>query len=544
MTAPGRRWSLLRRLQWALGAALVLGGAFLVSHEPEAQAAAPLTVACNGGACSSGWYQANVTVAFQWDTTDPTIIGTPGCGTFQVTSDTTGTSFTCTLQYSGGATAQLSVTVKKDATAPVVTGSSISRGPDSNGWYNHPVGISFSGTDATSQIAGCTSATFAGPDSSGASITGTCTDQAGNTSAPMTSGSIKYDATPPSVSVALSRGPDSGNWYNHPVDFVASGSDNLSGIASCSSGTIPGSSGAGCTDNAGNSASAGVGVNYDASGPSIDSVTFDRPPDSDGWYNHPVQVAFHGSDGGSGIASCSSVSYAGPDTSSTTVSGNCRDNAGNTTNGTSPALKYDSTPPTLTNVGTDWDDGTATLSWTSSPDTKQIVIDRAPGTDGAATSTVYTGLGTSFQDSGLENKVKYVYTITGLDDAGNKAVDSVSIIPGAKLYSPARGSSVKSPPLLAWRPYDGATYYNLQLYARVGSGLRQVASVDVSGRKVLSAWPVQAHYRLKKTWTWNKKKQSLATGHYRWYVYPGLGKRSASSYGPLIGSSDFFYVKR
>ena len=41
-------------------------------------------------------------------------------------------------------------------------------------------------------------------------------------------------------------------------------------------------------------------MNYDASAPSIDSVTFDRPPDSNGWYNHPVQVVFHGSDGGSG----------------------------------------------------------------------------------------------------------------------------------------------------------------------------------------------------------------------------------------------------
>jgi hypothetical protein len=539
-----RRGSLLRRLRWALGAALLLGGAaFFVSVEPSAQASAPLAVSCNGGACASGWYQSTVTVAFQWDTTDPSITGTPGCGTFQVSADTTGTSFTCTLQYVGGATAQLSVTVKMDSTAPTVTGSSFSRGPDANGWYNHAVGVSFSGTDATSGISTCSSATYSGPDTTSASFSGTCTDQAGNTSAPATSGSIKYDATPPSVSVVLSRGPDSGNWYNHPVDFTASGSDNLSGIASCSSGTIPGASSAACTDVAGNSAAANVGVNYDAAGPSINSITFDRAPDSNGWYNHPVQVVFHGSDDASGIASCSTVTYAGPDTSSTTVNGDCRDNAGNSTGATSPAFKYDSTPPTLTNIGTDWDDGTATLSWTASPDTKEIQIDRAPGKDGADTSTVYQGLGSSFEDTGLENKVKYVYTLTGLDDAGNKAVESVSIIPGAKLYSPARGVSVKSPPLLAWRPYAGATYYNVQLYSGVGSAFRQVASLRVSGRKVLSAWPTQPHYRLKKTWKWNGKKRSLAPGHYRWYVFPGLGKRSANSYGPLIGSSDFFVVR-
>jgi hypothetical protein len=398
-------------------------------------------------------------------------------------------------------------------------------------------------SDATSGIASCNSLTYGGPDTTGGSFSGSCTDNAGN-AANGGSFNFKYDATPPSVSVSLERGPDVGNWYNHPVNFSASGSDNLSGIASCTSGTIPGGSSASCTDNAGNTASAGVGVNYDGSGPSIDSITFDRPPDSNGWYNHPVQVVFHGSDGGSGIASCTATTYAGPDTTSTTVSGNCRDNAGNNTGGTSPAFKYDSTPPTLTNVGTDWDDGTATLSWTASSDTKEIDVDRAPGKDGAATTTVFKGLASSFEDTGLQNKVKYVYTITGLDEAGNKAVDTVSIIPGAKLYSPARGSSVTSPPLLAWRPFAGASYYNVQLYYGVGNAFRRVASLQVSGRKVLSAWPLQSHYRLKKTWKWNKKKRALARGHYRWYVYPGLGKRSANKYGPLIGSSDFFVVKR
>ena len=109
------------------------------------------------------------------------------------------------------------------------------------------------------------------------------------------------------MGLSLSRGPDSNGWYNHPVDFHASGSDNLSGIASCNSGTIGGSGSvaASCTDNAGNSGSAGTSVNYDASAPSIDSVTLDRPADSNGWYNHPVHVTFHGTDGGSGIGSCS-----------------------------------------------------------------------------------------------------------------------------------------------------------------------------------------------------------------------------------------------
>src|SRR5437899_3347759 len=301
---------------------------------------------------------------------------------------------------------------------------------------------------------------------------------------------------------------------------------------------------ASCTDNAGNVGGAGVPVNYDSGAPSIDSITFDRPPDSNGWYNHPVRVTFHGSDGGSGIAACTDVTYPGPDTNSTTVNGTCTDKAGNRAGGTSPAFKYDATPPTISNVGFDWDDGTATLTWTASPDTKAIEIDRTPGTPGPDPSAVFKGLASTFEDTGLTNKVKYVYTISGYDEAGNKASESVSIVPGAKLYSPARGSIVTSLPLLAWRPVTGASYYNLQVFYGVGKALRRVTSLTVSGRKVMSVWPNQPRYRMQKSWKYKGKVRKLALGHYRWYVYPGLGKRTAHKYGPLIGQSDFFVAKR
>ena len=530
-------------MSWRYPLVLILISLPLLVFAPSA-GAAPLTVSCNGGGCSPDWYKTSVTVAFAWDPTGVT--QTQNCDTNTVSSDTANWSRTCIVTYSNGSSSQLGVTIKKDATPPTVSGGSPSRAPDSNGWYNHPVGINFNGSDATSGIASCSGPSYGGPDTGSASFSGTCTDNAGNTSAPASFGPIKYDATAPAVSVSLSRGPDAGGWYNHPVDFHASGSDNLSGIASCNSGTFGGggSVSASCTDNAGNVGTAGASIQYDAGAPTIDSITFDRPPDSNGWYNHPVQVAFHGTDGGSGIGSCTATTYSGPDTSSTTVNGSCTDNAGNTAGGTSPAFKYDSTPPKLTNVGFDWDDGTATLTWTASPDTTSIEIDRTPGTSGPDPSAVFKGLASSFEDTGLTNKVKYTYTITGFDDAGNKAVDTVSIIPGAKLYSPARGSSVKSPPLLAWRPVAGATYYNVQLYYGVGNALRQVASVGVSGKKVLSAWPLQPKYRLKKAWKYKGKARKLNRGHYRWYVYPGIGKRTANKYGPLIGSSDFFVTKK
>ena len=66
----------------------------------------------------------------------------------------------------------------------------------------------------------------------------------------------------------------------------------------------------------------------------------------------------------------------------------------------------------------------------------------------------------------------------------------------------------------------------------------------MSGRKVLSVWPLQPRYRMQKSWKYKGKVRKLALGHYRWYVYPGLGKRTAHKYGALIGQSDFIVAKR
>jgi hypothetical protein len=76
------------------------------------------------------------------------------------------------------------------------------------------------------------------------------------------------------------------------------------------------------------------------------SASPDRGPDNNGWYNHTVSVSFSGDDGTSGIASCTSASYGGPDTGEAKVNGSCTDNAGNT-GSTGFELKYDATPPAV-----------------------------------------------------------------------------------------------------------------------------------------------------------------------------------------------------
>ena len=65
------------------------------------------------------------------------------------------------------------------------------RGADHNGWYNAPVGYTTSGTDATSGIDDCSSGSYSGPDGTGLSVSGTCTDNAGNSSGPAALGGVQ-----------------------------------------------------------------------------------------------------------------------------------------------------------------------------------------------------------------------------------------------------------------------------------------------------------------------------------------------------------------
>jgi hypothetical protein len=165
------------------------------------------------------------------------------------------------------------------------------------------------------------------------------------------------------------------------------------------------------------------------------------------------------------------------------------------------------------------------LTWTASSDTASVQVTRTPGAAGPSSSTVYTGLASSYDDRSVQNKVKYTYTITGTDQAGNDVVETVTVVPDAALYSPAPGAVVHRPPKLAWRPVGAATYYNLQLFR--------------NGRKILSVWPVKPGYRLSRTWAFHGRKFKLARGTYQWRVWPGLGRRAAHKYGPLIGHSTF-----
>jgi len=486
----------------------------------SADAAVSVTYSLSSGtAGDNGWYLSDVTTAIQTpgatDTTCPTV------KTFHASSD----SLDCTAT-DGVATVTFHLQFKIDKDKPTVTGATADRQPNGNGWYNAPVTVTLAGSDATSGIASCQQLPYSGPDSATASVSGTCRDVAGNVSAPF-SFNLKYDSTPPSVSANPARSADANGWYNHPVSVSFGVSDATSGLDSCTSGSYGGpdtssaSVSGSCSDKAGNSASGSFSLQYDSTAPGV-TLALARPPDANGWYNHPVAANATGSDSGSGIDSCNAGSYDGPATDTATLSGTCKDNAGNSAS-SSVTFKYDATPPSVSQVVAAPGNRTVALHWTISADSS-VTLTRTADKKGAPTATVYHGTADAFTDTKLTNGLRYHYSLSAVDQAGNSAKAGATAMPLA-LSQPGHGKTLHRPPKLSWAKVSGASYYNVQLFH--------------AGKKILSVWPLSTSFKLPRTWRFSGKQYRLVPGSYRWYVWPGFGPRNASKYGKLLGGSAF-----
>jgi hypothetical protein len=426
----------------------------VVAPGAGSQPSTPIPQCSPGPASCAGWFTGNVTVSWLYDPAGVT--ETVGCNVKTITSDGVSPQ-SCQVSY-GAANFGNTVMIRRDATPPQVTGSALERGPDANGWYTRPVAVTFSGSDATSGVGSCDRPTYGGPDAASLQVSGTCRDVAGNTST-AASVALKYDATPPAVNAAPDRAPDAKGWYRRPLTVRFSGSDSVSGLASCAD---------------------------------------------------PVR-------------------YAGPDRKEVSLAGTCRDAAGNVSVEQRVVLNYDATAPKLSRVRAQVARGVARLGWEKPADAVLVRIERVPGVNGAKRTHVYSGTGERFLDRTVRNGVRYRYEIHALDAAGNAFETVVATGPRPALYQPAAQEVVRAPVVLAWKPVAGARYYNVQLHR--------------NGVKVLSTWPRTARLRLRRSWRFLGKAQSLRPGSYTWYVWPGLGARSQSRYGKVLGSSSFV-VKR
>ena len=260
------------------------------------------------------------------------------------------------------------------------------------------------------------------------------------------------------------------------------------------------------------------------------SATPSRPPDSNGWYNHALAFSFSGSSF-SGIASCTpTATYSGPDSTSATVAGSCTDNAGKTASASSAAFQYDASAPSI-DAGAAAGDGIVTLLWGNAGDVAPLAsveLIRAPGRKHHRSSVVYRSNGSAYTDTNVRNDVRYRYTIIATDQAGNTSTRTLTVVPGPRLLAPAAGAHVTTPPQLQWTPMRHATYYNVQLYR--------------GDRKVLSMWPSHSKLQLQRSWHFGGHLYRFKPGQYRWYVWPGYGRRSAARYGPKVGKGSFVFA--
>ena len=260
--------------------------------------------------------------------------------------------------------------------------------------------------------------------------------------------------------------------------------------------------------------------------PPVVSAAPARPPDYNGWFNHPVSVAFTGADATSGVQSCTGTGYGGPDATGVVLSGTCSDVAGNVAAG-SYGLNYDSTRPARPDVTATPNDNQVTLRWAPPADAETIEVARITGN--GLPALLFRGAATSFTERGLKNGKRRRYLVTSIDRAGNRAVDRAHAVPtGSPLLSPAEGTRLQKPPLLDWEAVKRASYYNVQLYR--------------GHEKVLTRWPRSSELQLPETWRFAGVRRRFGPGSYTWFVFPAFGERSDRRFGELLGKSTFRVV--
>ena len=223
---------------------------------------------------ANGWNNGDVTV--NWSCTDG--LSGPASATVNQTISTEGAnqSATGTCQDLAGNTASNTQSgINIDKAAPTAI-ANVNPSPNANGWNNTDVTVTFTGNDAGSGIAFCSPAVTISTEGAGqTSPSGTCTDVAGNLSAPVSISGISIDKTSPAITFMNSTPASNVNgWNNTDVTFNWSCSDILSGPVGASisqtvstEGTNQSATGT-CQDLAGNSASdTQSGINIDKTNP-------------------------------------------------------------------------------------------------------------------------------------------------------------------------------------------------------------------------------------------------------------------------------------
>lgn len=322
----------------------------------------------------------------------------------------------------------------ENETPPTISGAPTTS-PNANGWYNSPVTIHWTVSDALSGIDPSTvpADSVLTAEGTNLSASASVSDQAGNSSSATVSG-INIDLTAPVTTVASITGSLASNgWYNSAVTVTLSRTDNLSGVAQTYYSIDGGPEQTGTTftlttdgaytveywsvDNAGNQEPHNyLLVLIDTTPPMLFWSSPSPAPNSNGWNNSTVTIPWTVSDPASNIAGPSNgtVTFTAQGSNQTqTVT--ITDVAGTSKTYTSPAVNIDETPPTISGTPTTspnangWYNHDVVIHWN--------VSDALSGLDPARTpaDTTITGEGTNLSANAFV-----------ADKAGNSASATVS----------------------------------------------------------------------------------------------------------------------
>ncbi len=145
------------------------------------------------------WFKSDVTLT--WTVTEeesPDSLVKVGCDDQEITEDQVEVTYSCSAESDGGKAGPVEVKIKRDATAPTISGSA-SPAHNPSGWNNTDVTVSFTCDDSLSGVASCELDATLTEEGADQSVTGTAIDHAGNTASDTVS-DINIDKTAPVVS--------------------------------------------------------------------------------------------------------------------------------------------------------------------------------------------------------------------------------------------------------------------------------------------------------------------------------------------------------
>ncbi|WP_193315451.1 PKD domain-containing protein [Nostocoides sp. F2B08] len=243
-------------------------------------------------------------------------------------------------------------------------------------------------------------------------------DKAGNQEDPK-SIQVMVDSAGPTIRYELSGAANDGGWHNQPLIVTFTCSDEGAGVSSCTEPVTVAEDGSDIkvegqgTDTFGNTTTIDVMVNLDTTAPTA-TPQLQGEPNEAGWHNTPVPVSWLCTDALSGVMSCPDMvqlteANPGPVTATAT------DAAGNSVTASQPALRIDTTAPTVVLQGVE---NGAVYRYGSVPAAVCEASDALSGLAADCQIDIIAG--------GLDMPGAVTMTATALDLAGNENVASVT----------------------------------------------------------------------------------------------------------------------